>query len=181
MVELYLVFAPFVNPRYHGTFLSSEPLIFGPAVYACCIMNTFDLSMMLIVAGVLGLFCLGLFLGLMLGKRGGRLEAEKELPDRLSAEREDAVRRSRAVLGGQVAEQLAPYLPDFPCSFEDARFLGKPLDYVCFSGASSGKIDEIVFVEVKTGEASLSKVEKSARQAIIDGRIRWVEYRIPLD
>ena len=112
---------------------------------------------------------------------GGRLEAEKELPDRLSAEREDAVRRSRAVLGGQVAEQLAPYLPGFPCSFEDARFLGKPLDYVCFSGASSGEIDEIVFVEVKTGEASLSKVEKSARQAIIDGRVRWVEYRIPLD
>ncbi|MDX9826508.1 MAG: Holliday junction resolvase-like protein [Spirochaetia bacterium] len=137
--------------------------------------------MVLIIVGVLALFCFGLFVGLLLGRRGGRLEVERELPVRLSAEREDAVKRSRAVLGGQVAEQLAPYLPEFPCSFEDARFLGKPLDYVCFSGASTGEVDEIVFVEVKTGESSLSKVEKSARQAIIDGRVRWVEYRIPLD
>ncbi len=144
-------------------------------------MNTLDLSMPLIIAGILVLFCVGLFLGLILGRRTGRLEVEQKLPDRLVAEREDAVKRSRAVLGGQVAEQLAPYLPDFPCSFEDARFLGKPLDYVCFSGASAGEVDEIVFVEVKTGESTLSKVEKSARQAIIDGRVRWVEYRIPLD
>jgi predicted Holliday junction resolvase-like endonuclease len=144
-------------------------------------MGTFNLSMALVIAGVLALFLLGLLIGLALGKRGGRLEAEKELPSRLSAEREDAVKRSRAVLGGQVAEQLAPYLPGFPCPFDDARFLGKPLDYVCFNGASSGEVEEIVFVEVKTGDSSLSKVEKSARQAIIDGRVRWVEYRIPLD
>lgn len=137
--------------------------------------------MVLVIIGVLALFCVGLFIGLLLGRRGGRLEVERELPDRLVAERDDAVKRSRAVLGGQVAEQLAPYLPDFPCPFEDARFLGKPLDYVCFSGASAGEIEEIVFVEVKTGESSLSRVEKSARQAIIEGKVRWVEYRIPLD
>lgn len=137
--------------------------------------------MVLVAIGVLAMFCVGLFIGLLLGRRGGRLEVERELPDRLVAEREDAVKRSRAVLGGQVAEQLAPYLPDFPCPFEDARFLGKPLDYVCFSGASAGEIEEIVFVEVKTGESSLSRVEKSARQAIIEGKVRWVEYRIPLD
>ncbi|MDX9784223.1 MAG: Holliday junction resolvase-like protein [Spirochaetia bacterium] len=144
-------------------------------------MNIPDLSMVLVIIGVLALFCVGLFIGLLLGRRGGRLEVERELPDRLVAERDDAVKRSRAVLGGQVAEQLAPYLPDFPCPFEDARFLGKPLDYVCFSGASAGEIEEIVFVEVKTGESSLSRVEKSARQAIIEGKVRWVEYRIPLD
>ena len=137
--------------------------------------------MVLVIIGVLALFCVGLFIGLLLGRRGGRLEVERELPDRLVAERDDAVKRSRAVLGGHVAEQLAPYLPDFPCPFEDARFLGKPLDYVCFSGASAGEIEEIVFVEVKTGESSLSRVEKSARQAIIEGKVRWVEYRIPLD
>ena len=144
-------------------------------------MNIPDLSMVLVIIGVLALFCVGLFIGLLLGRRGGRLEVERELPDRLVAERDDAVKRSRAVLGGQVAEQLAPYLPDFPCPFEDARFLGKPLDYVCFSGASAGEIEEIVFVEVKTGESSLSRVEKSARQAIIEGKVRWVEYRIPQD
>lgn len=144
-------------------------------------MNPVNITLLTAVVGILALFCIGLFLGLSLGRRNGRLEIERDLAARLEAERDDAVKRSRAVLTGQAAEQLAPYLPDFPCPVEDARFLGKPLDYVCFSGASEGEIDEIVFVEVKTGESSLSKVEKSARQAIIDGRVRWVEYRIPLD
>ena len=135
--------------------------------------------------GLLALFVAGIFLGLALGRRAGRLEAEKDLPDRLEAERDDAVKRSRAVVGGQVAEQLAPYLPDFPCDPGDARFVGKPIDFVCFSGASgaasAGEIDEIVFVEVKSGGSGLSKAEKSVRDAIVAGNVRWVEYRIPTD
>lgn len=150
-------------------------------MYAISTMNLTSFPLLAAIIGLLTLFVAGIFLGLALGRRNGRLEAERDLPDRLASEREDAVKRSRAVVGGQVAEQLAPYLPDFPCPVEDTHFLGKPLDYVCFSGASSGEIGEIVFVEVKTGESSLSKVEKSARQAIIDGRVRWVEYRIPLE
>lgn len=140
-------------------------------------------NLLLLAAGIalFVLFIAGLFLGLALGRRTGRLEAEKELPDRLEAERNDAVKRSRSVVGGQVAEQLAPYLPDFPCDPGDARFVGKPIDFVCFAGASGGAVDEIVFVEVKSGGSSLSKVEKSVRDAIVAGRVRWVEYRIPTE
>jgi predicted Holliday junction resolvase-like endonuclease len=144
-------------------------------------MNTLVFSPAAVVAGLLFLFAIGLLAGLALGKRTGRLEAERGLPDRLAAERDDAVKRSRAVVGGQVAEQMAPYLPDFPCDPGDARFVGKPVDFVCFSGASSGEIDEIIFVEVKTGASALSKAEKSLREAIVAGRVRWVEYRIPLE
>jgi predicted Holliday junction resolvase-like endonuclease len=143
-----------------------------------------DTQTLLFLAGgiiLLALFVAGLFLGLALGRRTGRLEAEQGLPDRLEAERDDAVKRSRAVVGGQVAEQLAPYLPDFPCDPGDARFVGKPIDFVCFSGASGGGVDEIVFVEVKSGGSGLSRVEKSVRDAIVAGRVRWVEYRIPTD
>jgi len=130
---------------------------------------------------VLLLFLGGLALGLLLGRRHGRLEAENRLPNQLQAERADALKRSRATLGGQVAEQLAPYLPDFPCDPQDVRFVGKPVDYVAFSGASRGQVDEIVLVEVKTGDSSLSRVEKSVREAVVAGKIRWVEYRVPLD
>ena len=100
--------------------------------YAPDSMNT--QTLLLLAGGIilLALFVAGLFLGLALGRRTGRLEAEKGLPDRLEAERDDAVKRSRAVVGGQVAEQLAPYLPDFPCNPGDARFIGKPIDFVCF-------------------------------------------------
>lgn len=148
-------------------------------------MNSTTLSLLAAFLGLLALFVAGIFLGLALGRRAGRLEAEKDLPDRLEAERDDAVKRSRAVVGGQVAEQLAPYLPDFPCDPGDARFVGKPIDFVCFSGASGvasgGEIDEIVFVEVKSGGSGLSKAEKSVRDAIVAGNVRWVEYRIPTD
>ncbi|MFA5851806.1 MAG: Holliday junction resolvase-like protein, partial [Spirochaetales bacterium] len=94
-------------------------------------MNPTNVPLLAAFLGLLALFVAGIFLGLALGRRAGRLEVEKELPDRLEAERDDAVKRSRAVVGGQVAEQLAPYLPDFPCDPGDARFVGKPIDFVC--------------------------------------------------
>jgi predicted Holliday junction resolvase-like endonuclease len=144
-------------------------------------MNQQSLSLLAIVLTIVLLFLGGLLIGLFLGKRHGRLEAEKRLPEQLQAERSDALKRSRATLGGQVAEQLAPYLPNFPCDPQDARFVGKPVDFVAFSGASNGQVDEIVFVEVKTGNAGLSKVERSVRDAIVAGKVRWVEYRIPLE
>lgn len=176
-------------------------------------MNSTTIPLLAAFLGLLVLFVAGIFLGIALGRRAGRLEAEKDLPDRLEAERDDAVRRSRAVVGGQVAEQLAPYLPDFPCDPGDARFVGKPIDFVCFSGASrgisgvaegdgegaaggaaagaaqgvaagavsGGLVSEIVFVEVKTGSSGLSKIERSVRDAIVAGNVRWVEYRIPTD
>jgi hypothetical protein len=125
------------------------------------------------------LFVLGLWLGLRLGRRGGRLEAEAGLPGRLEAEREDAVRRSRAVLGGLLSEQLAPYLPGFPFDPTELRFVGKPVDFVAFVGASAGRIEEVAFVEVKSGSSTLSKVERSLRDAVLAGRVRWVEYRAP--
>lgn len=130
-----------------------------------------------IVAAVLLAF--GLYIGLRLGRRAGRLEAERGLPGRLATERDDAVRRSRAVLGGLAAEQLAPYLPGFPCDPTEVRFIGKPVDFVAFVGSSEGSVEEVVFIEVKSGNASLSRVERSLRDAIARGKIRWAEYRAP--
>jgi hypothetical protein len=125
------------------------------------------------------LLALGLYLGLRFGKRAGRLEAERGLPGLLAAERGDAVKRSRAVLGGLAAEQLAPYLPGFPFDPTELRFVGKPVDFIAFVGSASGRIEEVAFVEVKSGSASLSPVERSLREAVKAGRVRWVEYRAP--
>lgn len=93
--------------------------------------------------------------------------------------RKDAVKRSKAVIGGQVAEQIAPFLPDFPANPSDARFIGKPVDFIVFSGLSeTEKIDEILFVEVKTGKSALSEREKEVKKAVEKGNVRYVEYRI---
>jgi predicted Holliday junction resolvase-like endonuclease len=93
-------------------------------------------------------------------------------------ERKDAINRSRAVLSGQMLEQVAPFLPDFPCNPADVRFVGKPIDFVAFPGASENKeIKEVVFIEVKTGNSVLSPREKEIKDAIQQGRVRYVEYR----
>lgn len=92
--------------------------------------------------------------------------------------RSDAIKRSKAVIGGQVVEQLAPYLPNFPCNPGDAKFLGKPIDFIAFSGLSEKDIvDEILLIEVKTGKSELSKREKEVKKAVEQGRVRYVEYR----
>ena len=91
-----------------------------------------------------------------------------------------ALKRSRAVLGGLAAEQVAPWLPEFPCNPADARFIGKPVDFVAFPGAAEGhEVREVLFIEVKTGQATLSGREKDIRRAVGQGRVRYVVYRPP--
>lgn len=98
---------------------------------------------------------------------------------KLKSERLDAVKRSKAVIGGQTVEQLAPYLPNFPCNPLDVRFIGKPIDFIGFCGLSEkDKIDEILFIEVKTGDSKLSQREKEIKNAVINGRVRYVEWKM---
>ena len=96
-----------------------------------------------------------------------------------AAVRKDAIKRSRAVIGGQVVEQVAPFLPNFPCSPSDARFIGKPVDFVAFPGLSENdKVREVLLIEVKTGQSALNEREKEIKRAVREGRVRYVEYRL---
>ncbi|QEJ96519.1 hypothetical protein DWQ65_07630 [Treponema phagedenis] len=109
----------------------------------------------------------------------GKLTARKEMQRLLKEAREDAVKRSRAVLGGQFSEQIAPFLPGFPADPTEIRFIGKPIDFIAFVGNSMEDISEVLFIEVKSGKSELSKTEKSLKRAIESGFVRWVEYRVP--
>ncbi len=120
-----------------------------------------------------------LIFGLKVGSMLGRLRAERGFDRMVRDERRDAVKRSRAVLGGQLAEQMAAFFPGFPADPSDARFIGKPVDFICFTGLSGGTVTDITFVEVKTGQSNLSPVERSVRNAIEAGRVHYTEYRIP--
>ena len=116
-------------------------------------------------------------LGIIFGKAFQKIKDKNEV----SKQREDAVKRSRAVLGGQFAEQLAPYFPDFPCNPGDVKFLGKPIDFIAFPGMAEGKkIEEIILIEVKSGESQLSEREKEIKEAVLKGKIRYVQYQIDL-
>ena len=91
-----------------------------------------------------------------------------------------AFSRSRSVLGGKFAEQLAPFLPDFPSDPTEARFLGSPVDLVVFPGLATGEPREIVFVEVKSGSARPNAVQRRLEKLVVEGRVRWKELRVTL-
>jgi len=136
---------------------------------------------------VIALLCVVLFfclLFLLLGRRMGlRQGRRQEAAEWESGKLEDIVRarlkQSRAVLGGLVSEQIAPFLPDFPFDPGDCRFIGKPVDFIVFKGMNEQNISEVVFLEVKSGASkTLSQQEKRLRDAIQAGRVRWVQFNV---
>jgi len=98
---------------------------------------------------------------------------------KLRTVRKDTLKRSKAVRGGQTAEQFAPFHKDFPCNPADAKFLGKPVDFVAFKGLEeSDTVEEILLIEIKTGESKLTSREKEIKKAVQEGRFRYVELNI---
>lgn len=138
------------------------------------------ISSQLLSFGLIGLgFFLLLLLALAIAFKAGKSAARMAFRQEIKKVREDALKRSRAVLGGQAGEQLAPFLPHFPCNPADARFIGKPVDFIAFPGATEGKaLEEILLIEVKSGDSQLSTRERQIRDAVKDGRVRYIQYRI---
>src|SRR5512147_1699429 len=102
------------------------------------------------------LLLLGLALGIVLSAAYGlvwKLRYTRHI-------RRTAIQQSQVTIAGRVHEQLLPYLPGFPYNPKDARFLGSPVDFVIFDGLDAGRLERIVFLEVKTGAATLSGRER---------------------
>ena len=113
-----------------------------------------------------------------LARREAAVQLDRWIDEHERSIRREAIERSRHVVTGKVTEQLIPYVPDFGYNPRDARFLGSPIDFIVFDGLDEGDLREIVFVEVKTGQSSLSRRERQVRDAIDAGRVRWEEMRI---
>ena len=119
------------------------------------------------------------FLAYKIGHAFGSNKKEQEWQKQIPLHRQDAINRSRLVLSGKFSESLAPFLPDFKYSPTECRFLGSPIDLVVFKGADNKEIDEVIFVEVKSGNSNLSTKEKSLKKAIQNKKVKWEEYRVP--
>ena len=127
---------------------------------------------------VIIIFLLGLVIAYYLGSKAGQIRRDRYWENEIPSIRRDAAMRSRAVLGGQFSEQLAPFLPGFPYNPNECRFIGKPIDLIVFKGMDEKDISEVKFVEVKSGNSQLSKTEKQLRDAIQNKRVSWEEYRV---
>ncbi len=115
---------------------------------------------------------------LWIGYRLGSLVKDQEWIEKLPKIRQESVKKSREVLTGQFSEQLAPYMPDFPYSPTECKFIGKPIDFIVFKGLDSKEPREIVFVEVKSGESKVSTVERKLRDVVRKKKVKWEEYRV---
>ena len=79
------------------------------------------LFLILFLATALFFLFVGRRIGMDQGKKQENAEWLNNKLDKIVASR---IKTSRAVLGGQFSEQIAPYLPDFPYNPADCRFIG---------------------------------------------------------
>ena len=93
-------------------------------------------------------------------------EAKKQFQVLLSQKKSSEVRL------GQISEQLAPFLDLFPYDPKKVQFLGNPIDYIYFGE------DEIALIEVKSGNARLSKKQKGIKRLVLGGKVKWAEIRV---
>lgn len=133
----------------------------------------------LALAGGVAVLLVGVALGLWLGRRLAEARHQRVVDAAVADARRSSVEQSRRALTGQVTEKLAPHFPDFPYDPTEVRFLGTPVDYVVFRGLSRDRVEEIVFLEVKSGRSDLTTRERSVRDAARDARVRWDTYRAP--
>ena len=53
-----------------------------------------------------------------------------------------------------------------------------PIDYVIFEGLSEKqKVDKIVFVDIKSGGATLTQKQKKIKQVVVDKKVRFKTYK----
>jgi predicted Holliday junction resolvase-like endonuclease len=124
---------------------------------------------------LIALGCLGAGFVLALLFLKARFDAQVLEGVRMGREQvaQEAVKRSSATIKGQVGERFAPFVPGFGYEPADARFLGSPIDYIVFDGLTEGQIKGIAFVEVKTGGAMLTPLQRQVSEAIRGGRVIW--------
>ncbi|HVM34103.1 MAG TPA: Holliday junction resolvase-like protein [Actinomycetota bacterium] len=101
-------------------------------------------------------------------------QLKESIPEIERRAREHAVKTSDGVRLGQLAEQFVPFLPQFQYDPQDAHFLGKPIDFIVFDGLCDDGIDQIVFIEVKSGKKkTLGLRQRHIRDCVLEGRIKF--------
>jgi len=114
--------------------------------------------------------CIGIFFGILV--MSILLERKKKYIQK------DAIRGSKNSIMGELYEKILPALPNFPYAPKDMVFIWKGCDYIIFDWLSSGHLREIVFLELKSGNATLNTNEKMIRDILERKRVRYSEYRI---
>jgi predicted Holliday junction resolvase-like endonuclease len=80
---------------------------------------------------------------------------------------------------GQIAEQWAPLLPDFPVkTLSDVFHYGGPIDYIGYEGLTEGKITKIWFIDAKLNKYSHSKNQSLIQEFIKSLNLEKIKFEI---
>lgn len=117
----------------------------------------------------------------------GKLQAhifdlDEKYNKQLTANRELIRQKSsQATKSGNYVEVMAPLLDKFPVNILDKnvslKHVGDPIDFIAFNFEAP----EIVIIEIKSGDASLSSRQKIVKKIVKEGLIRFVEFRMNAD
>ncbi len=94
-------------------------------------------------------------------------ERQGELQDRRKTISQTSEVGAKAVNIGFLLERLAPSMKGFPFNRNDCRSLFEPIDYLIFDGLTrNSSVDKIVFVDIKTGDATLKANQREIRNLV---------------
>jgi len=97
--------------------------------------------------------------------------------------RKEAIKKSKEVNTGFTSENFAMFMQG-DLNPKDFRHLGDPIDFVVTCGADdvrngvSDEVSEVVLLDVKTGNASLNKIQRRIRDAVVAGRVSFATLTI---
>ena len=103
---------------------------------------------------------------------------EKQLRDKRKKISLKSKISTKAINIGFILERIAPAMKGFLFDHNDCRSLFDPIDYLIFEGLNKkNSVSKILFVEIKTGGAILTKKEKEIRKLVEGKQVVWETYR----
>jgi predicted Holliday junction resolvase-like endonuclease len=102
----------------------------------------------------------------------------RERRDQLSRLRERMTTRAQttaaAVNLGKIVEKILPSFSSFAHPAGDCRALFEPIDYIVFSGLAKHRlVDKLLFIDVKSGGARLTKDQRNIKQVVESGDVAF--------
>lgn len=109
-------------------------------------------------------------------KLNAELQALKAGLEKLKNRLANAEQKSVDIQFGKTVEKIVPVLKGFPYAPRDLRPLFDPIDYVAFEGWTQQRVRRIDFIDVKSGNATLSSVQVKIRDAVLRGDVTIEEF-----
>lgn len=111
--------------------------------------------------------------------KNGLLLQLKERTDELKKSKisadKGAEKKAMEIGMGKIMEKLLPTCVDFPFAVTDCRPLFEPIDMLAFKGMTAGRLESIIFLEIKTGGSRLNAHQKSVKEAVEDKKVAYKE------